>query len=85
MVEVISKLQAKKYAANIYPGWVSISDIQKELGYLPRQDIQKYVLGGQIKAVNTNGGVCYCIEGEPLKYNEEERLPIKKQWYQKVN
>lgn len=78
MVDVIRKLQAQKYAANIFPGWVSISDIQNELGYLPRMNIEKCVLEGQIKGVDTNGGICYHIEGEPLKYNEEERLILKR-------
>lgn len=75
---IISNIQAQKYAANIYPGWVSVSDIQKELGYLPKKDIEQCVLDGKIKAVNAMCGVCYCIESEPLLFNEVKRLILKR-------
>lgn len=76
--QVISKIQAYKYAKNAYPGWVTISDIQNELGVLPREELKEAVKSGLITQISAMCGECYYIHDEPLKYFEVVELKLKR-------
>lgn len=71
ILDLITDIQSEKYANRIYPGWVSLSDIQNQIGYFPRDEIEILISESKLKHVSiTQGGVAFYNPNKPLKYNE---------------
>jgi len=70
--DIVTEIQAENYANGIYPGWVSLSDIQSKFGYFPHDEIKALIREGKLKHVSiTQGGVAFYNPNKPLKYNEK--------------
>ena len=67
MIETIRHLQALKFANNIMPGWVTITEIQQYLGKFPKQEIFELIKKNEIKHVRLiSGSHAFYIENEPI-------------------